>query len=243
MTSFRELKKFFLYILIGSLIVSALVAVVVLILGQFNEITMRVFITLLMVVVHSLISLGFIMGDERQNTFESLVFFTNIFFVLIVISFITSIFGVWEIISGDLLTNLYQTYFILGFAALHCDILYKAIGRRGYMDLIIYLNFVFIAVVVLMLQPMIYVDNAYDVLGGFYFRLLGAASIIDGTLSILTMIFYKLYMHNNPTVIDPLQPTLQGQEPKKGNRGWTFWVWILIVYLLIQLVFTGFNFF
>ncbi|HLC77779.1 MAG TPA: hypothetical protein VJH92_01510 [Candidatus Nanoarchaeia archaeon] len=236
MVNFSEFKKFFLFNLIGGLIISALVAVITVLFGEFNELTGRVLFTLLMVIGHSLISLVFIWDDEKQNTFDRLAFFINVIFVFIVISFLTSIFGIWKVIPGETVWNLYQTYFVIAFASLHGDILSKAIHKENYMDLIIYANYLFMAIVVLMLQPIIYVMNSMDVLGEMYYRILGAIGIIDGTLSILTIIFYRLYMHKHPKVENPLQMGPLEQTPQKAKKRLSIWVWILIFYLSIQII-------
>ncbi len=231
---FAELKKFFLYTLIGALIASAGVAVVTVLVGKFNETSTRVFLTLLMVILHSLISLSFIWDDSRQKTFERLAFFTNVLFMLIVLSFITSILGIWKIISGDLVGKLYQTFFVIGFASLHSDILSKVLQKETYMDLIAYANFVFIILVVGMIMPIIYVANATKVLGETYYRILGALGIIDGTLSILAIIFYKLYIHKHPEAQNLLSAGSQSGDTKK--KGLSTWVWILIIYLIFQMI-------
>jgi hypothetical protein len=238
MVNFAEFKKFFLFNLIGSLIISAIVAVITVLIGEFNEIAWRVLLTLFMVILHSLVCLGFIWDNEKQNTFERLGFFINTLFVLIVLSFITSILGVWKIIPGEFVGHLYLTYFLAAFASLHGDILSKALNKETYIDLIIYVNYLFMAIVVLMLLPVIYIDNSLKVLGEIYFRILGAVGIIDGTLSILTIIFYKLYMHKHPKIENPLENLRQGQKNKEPERkgGLSIWVWLLIIYLLIQIV-------
>lgn len=234
MIKFPEFKKFFLFSLIGALVVSAIVAVITVLVGEFNETAGRVLLTLLMVIAHSLISLAFIWDDERKNTFERLAFFINVLFSIIVASFITSILGIWKVIPGDMVWNLYQTYFVVGFASLHSDILSKALRKEDYLDWIAYLNYVFIGIVVLMLLPVIYAEDAFMVLGELYYRFLGAAAIIDGTLSILAIIFYKLYVHKHPGEQDILFSGGQaGSETQK--KGLSIWVWILLFYLLIQI--------
>ncbi|MEK6873841.1 MAG: hypothetical protein AABW91_03270 [Nanoarchaeota archaeon] len=234
MMDLSEFKKFFLFSLIGSLIISALVAVVTVIIGKFNEITARVLFTLFMVVLHSLVSLTFIWDDEKQNTFERLSLFINIIFFIIVLSFITSILGIWKVIPTDIVWNLYQTYFIVAFAALHVNILVKALNKERYIDMIVYFNYIFIGIVVLMLLPIIYLSNAFNTLGEIYYRILAAVGIIDGTLSILAIIFYKLYLHKHPKSDNPLQGSQLNQTSKK--KGLSIWVWILIIYLIIQIV-------
>ncbi len=235
MIHFSDLKKFFIFNLIGSLVLAALVAVVTVLVGQFDEIVGRVFATLSMVVVHSIVSLVFIWDDSRNNTFDRLPFFINTIFLLVVLSFVNSIFGIWKIISWETVWHVYQTFFILVFAALHSDILSKALSKQTYLDVIIYINYVFIVVVAAMLQPIIYIENLHDRIGDFYYRLLGAVSIVDGTLSILVIIFYKLYMHQHPEISENIfqqnVPVSDGQQPKKSMSPW---VWILILYLVFQ---------
>lgn len=233
MINFAEFKRFFLFSLIGSLVLSAFVAVATVLMGEFNEVSAKVLFTLGMVVLHSLISLVFIWDNDRQNTFERLAFFINVLFVLIVVSFVSSIFGIWEIIPAETVWNLYQAYFVLAFASLHGDILSKALKKERYMDMTIYVNYVFMVIVVLMLQPVIFMDDP-SMLDEIYFRVLGAAGIIDGTLSVLTIIFYKLYMHAHPQE----QNMLAGVNEVGGGqkKGLSVWAWILIVYLATQII-------
>ena len=233
MVEFAEFKRFFIGTLIGSLIIAALVAVVAVLINTFNEVTSRAFLTLFMVVLHSFISLAFIWEDEKQGALERLSFFVNTLFVLVVASFFISIFGIWNLIPGETVWNLYQTLFILAFASLHGNILAKALNKEDYMDIIVYVNYLFMAVVVLMLMPIVFLDNALRELGQMFFRLLAAAGIIDGTLSILTIIFYKLYMKKHPKVENQLQWEPQAQ---KKSSGLSIWVWILLVYLIFQIL-------
>ena len=236
MINFLKLKRVLLYILIGSLIVSSLVAVVAILIGQFNEITTKIFLTLFTVIIHSLVSLLFIWDDERQKTFNRLSFFINVIFFLIVISFITNVFGIWSIIAGSTFWNLYKMYFIIAFASLHVNILAKASHNEKYTDMVIYANYFFAFVVVAMLQPIIFINDSFQVLGGMYYRILGASSLIDGTLSILTIIFYKLYINKHPNVENVLPVSMQQQVAGEKKRGLSIWVWILIIYLLAQFI-------
>jgi hypothetical protein len=222
MIKFSEIKKFCIFSFIASLIIAALVAVVAVLIGHFNEITGRVFLTLFMVVLHSLISLTFVWDDSRQKAFEKLSFFINTIFVIIILSFFASLFGIWKIVGAQTVWHFYQTFFLLAFASLHADILSKAFGKAKYMNAVIEANYIFISIVFLMLQATIYVTNAYIVLGELYYRFLAAAAIIDGTLSVLTIIFYKLYLHNHPEIAIPV---------KKDHV--SIWLVILLLPLII----------
>ena len=236
---FAEFKKFFLFNLAGSLIISAIIAVVTVLIGEFNEVMAKVLLTLFFVVVHSLIGLMFVWNNRNQETFERFSFFGATIFVILALSFITSIFGTWEIFSGETIGNIYQTYFVLAFAALHGEILAGALHKEKYIDNTIYVNYFFMAFVVLMLIPVIFVENATRVLGEMYLRILGAIGIIDGTLSILTIIFYKVFMHNHPKEESPLEKQttyIQGNAKPQKEKKLSLWVWLLIAFLFLQIV-------
>ena len=193
MADLTEFKKFFLFNLIGSLIIAALVAVITVLIGEFNEITMRVFLTLGMVVLHSLISLSFVWNREEKE----LRLTDNALFLFVVISFFTSILGIWRVIPSDIVLNLYQSYFVIFFAIIAIDLLTDALHKKDYLDLLVYVNYFFIITLTIMLQLVIYIDRPMQKLGDFYFRAMAAIGIIIGTLSILTIIFNKIASNKN----------------------------------------------
>lgn len=235
MINFKEFKKYFLYSLIGSLVISAILAVITVLTGTFSEITGKILFTLAMVVLHSLISLVFIWDNDRQRTFERLSFFINVLFTIIVISFITSIFGIWNIVPSEIVWKLYQSYIVIGFAALHGDILSKVLKKETYLDRIVYVNYVFMAIVVVMLLVILFTNDAEKALGELFFRILGAALIIDGTLSVMAIIFYKIYMNKHPELQNDLSRGTGMESNQK--KGLSIWVWILIIYLIVQIIF------
>ena len=235
MINFANLKKLLIYTLVACLILAASVAVITVLIGQFTQVTSRVFVTLFIAVIHSLVSLMFIWDDSRRDTFTRLSFFINTVFIIIVLSFFTCIFGVWKIVSGETIFHLYLSYFVFAFAALHADILSKAFGKEKYMDKVIYANYFFILVVIAMLQPIIHSNLLNFNISGMYYRFLGAAAIIDGTLSILTIIFHRLFMHKHPELENILAPapSKDGQPARKGLH---WWVWLLIIWLAAQII-------
>lgn len=243
MVDFAEFKRFFLFNMIGSLILCAAIAVISILVGSFGEVTWKSLTTLLMIVIHSLIALAFIWDNEKQGTFNRLSFFINVIFIIIVLSFITSIFAIWEILPSIHVGHCYLTYFVIAFAALHADILSKALHLQDYLDGIIFLNYIMMVGVVGMLIPVIFIEHAGSVLDPFYFRFLGALGVIDGTLSILTIIFYKLHMIKHPRADNTLGYVPEGvakqrqdlESPAVKKKGLSVWVWILIIYLVFQI--------
>lgn len=242
---FEKFKRFFLQTLIGCLIAAALLSVVTVLAGQFNDTFAKALLTLLVIAVHSLVSFGFILNHEKQPNVENLELFTNATFMIIVLSFITSVLGIWGIIGGELVGKLYMTYFVLLFAILHGEVLAKTLGEESYIDNIVYGNFVFMFFVVLMLLPVIFFGS--EQFDSIYYRLLAAFGIIDATLTLLTVILHKLYLQKHPKVNDavfaiqpggPNTPASTQAQPQahQPKRGMNILVIILIAFLALQFI-------
>ena len=233
MVDFSQVKKYLIFNLIGCLVLAALVAVVVVIVGKFNDVTQKALVTLLVAMLHSLVSLLFVWDDSRRNAFNRLPIFVNTIFILVITSFFTLLFGIWKILPYGTLTvgHLYQTYLMVAFAALHVDLLYKVVRIQKLIDGVVFANYLFIAVVLMMVQPIVYTKNAYMVLHPMYFRLLSAAIIIDGTLTLLAIIFYRLYLHSHPEIKNSME--LSGQTGFARPRGLSAVIWVIIIFLMI----------
>jgi len=49
-----------------------------------------------------------------------------------------------------------------------------------------------------MLMPIIYMDNVKEIFGEMFYRILGAVSIIDGTLSVFDSHLFKIVYTQHP---------------------------------------------
>lgn len=242
-----KLKNYFLKIMIGCLVAAGVIAVTTVLTGHFNEIFGKSLLTILLIAIHALVSFGYIDLNEKNKSVNDLTFFHNTTFVLIVLSFVTSIFGVWGVMSGDLVAKLYATYVILLFAVLHGETLSKMINNDSTIDNVVRVNYVFMVVVVLLIVPVIYASDPAS-LGDFYYRILAAFGIIDAILTLVAIILNKLYLQKHPKV----NPTLFGNTPitlgatapaaapaapaAQPKKGMNILVVILIVFLGFQLV-------
>lgn len=244
--NFESAKRFFFKILIACLVAAASLAVVTILVGHFSDTLEKALLTIFLIAAHALISFGFISTNEKQDVLEDLKIFTNATFGVIVLSFITSIFGVWHIISADMVSKLYLVYFVLLFATLHAEILSKIVKIQSNLAKYVISNYLFMFVVVVMLMPVIFVNDKSS-LGSFYYRLLAASGIIDATLSMVTIILHKLYLQKNPLTKDlafsapqALGGTAMGvgaqQTVAPQKRGMNIFVKILIAYITLQIL-------
>ncbi|MEI7803106.1 MAG: DUF1566 domain-containing protein [Bacteroidota bacterium] len=241
-----KFKKLILWIMIGAFIACALVAVVSILVGSFNDTSKRALSTIFLVAVHSLICLGFIQSFNGKKSTESFNLFTNVLFALVVGSFIISVVRVWDLISLLTLWKIYLSFLVILFASLHVDFLSKALGKEKYLDLIIYINYGIIVLVLVMLQAFIFQNNFNWVLADSFFRILGAAAIVDGTLSILTIIFLRLHLQKNSEDLNKetnvAKTIVVGSQTSSPKKKWSVWIWILIVYLSFQIIFPMYYF-
>ena len=212
-----QLKKLAINTMIGSLIGAAVVAVIAVLAGEFNDIFGKALFTLLIVTLHALVCLGFLDGRAKNSDLDSLKVFTNTIFVLIVFSFVTAIFGIWDLLPGSLIGKLYGTYFVVAFATLHGEMLHKTTGLDTRINNIVYGNYAAMGLVVVLLLPLLWASFSSD-FPAFYYRLLAATAIVDATLTILAVILHKLYLQKHPQLQSELFNQVVYTVDANGNR-------------------------
>ena len=137
----------------------------------------------------------------KKKKHSSLYVFTNATFGIIVLSFITSVFGLWSVFPGTIVGQLYLLYFVLLFAILHGEILAKTLGKLGKINTFVYSNFILMILVVIMIIPVIFLRDTVE-LGSFYYRVVAALGVVDATLTLIAVILHKLYIQKHPATVD-----------------------------------------
>jgi hypothetical protein len=209
----EQLKKLSIQVMVGSLIAAAVLAVVAVLAGSFNDTFVRALLTLGLVAFHALASLAFIGSTEKKSS--QLAVFNNTVFVVIVLSFFTSVLGTWEALSGALVGKLYLTYLIVLFASLHGEMLAQTLGKEAYINRVVYANYALMAFVILLLLPIVWSPDTD--FAGFYYRLLAASGIVDATLTILAVIFHRLYLQKHPRIKSTIFAVVPGGTDANGN--------------------------
>lgn len=231
-----SMKKMAINVMIGSLIGSAVIAVVAVLIGQFNDILGRALLTLLIVALHALASLGFLESRSKVADAADTQTVTNTIFILIVCSFVTAVFGNWDLATPVIVGKLYLTYFIVAFAVLHGEMLFKTRGLEARIDNIVKANYVFMSVVIALLIPVVWITQT-DLLPDFYYRLLAATAIVDATLTILAVILHKLYIQKHPKAPSQLFSTVPGAGGAAAPKRKTHPLLIILgLFLLLQFV-------
>ncbi len=239
----EQLKKLSIQVMIGGLIGAAVIAVIAVLAGSFSDTFEKALVTLLLVMVHALACLGFVEQTAKTSN-NNFKFFENSVFFLIVLSFFTSIFGVWGVLEGSLVAKLYGTYFVLLFACLHGQMLSQTKGKQLNIDNIVNANYALMSVVILLILPLIW--SLSSSFASIYYRILAACGIVDATLTILAVILHRMYIQRHPEVISAIYsvtpqfdasghpvPVAQAQVQKRHLHPL---IWLLAIFLIGQLV-------
>lgn len=247
---FKEIKNLVIKILIGCLVAAAALAVVAVLVGGLSDILWRAIVTLILVAGHAVAALTYISTSEHSEGKEELGFFSNAVFVVIILSFITSVLGTWNLLSSSIVWKLYGTYLVLLFAVLHGNMLHQSTGKTSTIDNIVKFNYLFMVIVVGMILPIIYFDTgSFD---GLYYRFLSAFAIIDATLTIVAVALHRLYLNKHPKdasalfSTSPVQLDANGQQvvvqqaPKRHTNPLLILFAIYLIFQLLSAVAVGF---
>lgn len=219
-----SIKKYFLYIMVAGLILSALISIIAVLFGEFNEFIQRSLLTTVMIVVHSLIALAFVSASvEKSNRADEVI--VDTIFGIIVASFVTSILSIWDILNGPIVSDLYLLYIYAAIAAVMCRALLQVNRDDSKIRLLADASIGATIFLFLLLMPSIFVNDA-AVLPDIYYRGLGAAAILLGTMSVLTAILYKLYLNKHPELQALNHPKQQSSSVLK----------VVVIILLILLL-------
>ncbi|HEY1085683.1 MAG TPA: hypothetical protein VGE34_03070 [Candidatus Saccharimonadales bacterium] len=214
------IKKYFLYVLVGGLVASALISIVSILAGEFSDTSTKALWTTISIVFHSLLGLAFLSADQSPRRDTSLI--VNTVFGVVIASLATSIFGIWEIVDGVIIGDLYQVYFM----ALIANLVIAALLNTSMQDKVVrYLTWSTIGAIATMfiaLLPWIFQDNYYD-LPDVYFRILAALAIVLATLAVLTTIFDRLYQMKHP----------RPKQPLDGGASMTVKIIVIIIAVIV----------
>lgn len=180
------MKKVFLVSLIASLSVSALVAILIFLIGNFGETEARLLFTTLSIGGYSITGLcSAALYDKRKYTG-----FALLGIVIAVIGFLVTVGGIWEIIDFDTTWKAVAVCAILSLSIAHASLLLLAKSENGLVKSLLYATIVFIVVVAGMLIHLIVLD--FNAVGEYYYRLLGVFAVVDVLGTILVPILRRI---------------------------------------------------
>jgi len=183
-----ELKKGLLWAGIGALCVSALMAVVIFLLGTFGELETKLLMTTFTIGWYSLAtSMAFGTYNRHLAIIAGTALLVSVTGVLVTLHIIWA--NGWDF-SSETEVKVALILLILSFSLAHSSLLLKMLSANVWQNGIIFGTVGLIAVVGVMLINLIVSD--FDAIPEFYYRFLAAAVVLDALGTILVPIVKKL---------------------------------------------------
>ena len=187
-----NLKKFFLYLLICSIALSAVMGIWAIISGEFGELQGKILATTTTVVGTSILGLACGAYLESQRSRNLPMFVVPIFGIIFTI--ISAMIVLWIIWADHSWNNegLYKTLatcLIFAFSLAQLSLLSLAqLAKRFYW--VIVTAYIVILALALITSTIVIFEPAND--SGFVLRLIGVLAVVDAAITVMTPIFHRL---------------------------------------------------
>ncbi len=210
-----NLKRLFLYTLIGSVVISALIGIGVLLLGNLGEIEVRVLMTTLTITVTSILGLAngayFESGRGRR--------LGSVGIVVSIVAAVMTLFIVWNVLDDDqTFIKSALTAMILAVSTSHLSLLSLARLDRRFEWSNMAARIVIGALVGLILF-IVWIEPSGD--GDTLARTMGVIAILIAAITVMTPVFHKLSAGDDEAAeidaeIERLRKQLAELEAKKA---------------------------
>jgi len=192
-----KLKVAFLYVLIGGLAISALISIVAILIGEFNDVVQKALATTFIFVTHSLLILALVSADRNDSIGKSL--FATTIFTAVILNMLTTTLGTWGVWGDDISWRAFLFFVLaIGSSFIATGILKLRVAHRPT-KYSVYGTVGVIAALTLVLIPWIFAHDPSS-LGDFYYRLIGALTILGVTMFALSVIFNRIAVSQNPAL-------------------------------------------
>ncbi len=188
-----NLKRLFLYLLIVSVVVSAVMGIAVLLIGEFGELSTRVLMTTLTVTVTSILGLAcgayYESGRGRYLPLAGVIFS--------IIAALMTFLIIWDVLDENkTFTKVTVTMMMLAVSCSHLSLLSIArLDRRFAWSRIA--AFVFVALLNAILLFILWFEPESS--GDLVSRIIGVLSILIASITVMTPVFHKLSSTENDT--------------------------------------------
>lgn len=219
-------NKYFLYTLVAGLVVSALISITAVLIGEFNSTMGRALGTTGSMVAHTLVALLLLSNGTKHNKGNSLVL--NTLLLITIASFITSLLGIWDLISGRIVGDLYLVYFYTFGAVLWVQLLLEVGNNlvdkatRITSQISIGLTALFYVLIV----PTAFI-NYPDKIAEIHLRAIAASAIALATASVLSTVFHRIHVFKHPEV----------KSLPSTKSGWDIVMAVIVLFFGLPIIF------
>lgn len=191
-----KVKLAFLYVLIASLVASALTAVIALIIGELNEAILKALGTVFIFFTHSLFVLAIVWADTHNRLGKALI--STSILAVTVLNMLTATLGIWGVITGDLMWRLTGLYFLILAAVFLITGAMKLTVKNTAVQSLVYATIGLVVVQTLALVP--WVLNLFGNLDSLYFRIVSAITIVAATTFLTALILRGIVVARQPAL-------------------------------------------
>lgn len=200
--SVSEIRAGLIKALLACLVAAAAVAVFAILVGSMTDIVWRAIGTIVVAMLHIFLVfsvLSVTVDQKNQALARSSNFLINATAGIVILSFFTAVLQIWDALPGDISMKLYATYLVLFACLLHVKALLDVEAMDKKLHPYVFGNTFFISIVAAMILGVVYVGaDGFQLLNGFYGRLLAASAIIDVTLSMIIAVLQRLNIQKHP---------------------------------------------
>ena len=183
-----KLKLAFLYVLIGGLAASALVAIIALLIGSFSSEIQKSLLTIFVFFSHSLFILALLWADKNNEVGRTVL--PTAIFTLALANMVTSTLATWEIISTQMAWHFVGLYvLVIGAVFIITGILKLRISHQAT-RILLQITVGAISAIVIALIP--WVLQLWTPLDPFYFRIVAALSIFASASFLIAIILRSI---------------------------------------------------
>lgn len=191
-----NIKRAFLYVLVGGLVVSAIISISAILIGEFNSVVSKALLTTFVFMTHSLIVLGIILADRDNLVGKSLV--PTVILGSVIASMLTSSLGIWQIWGAEYSWRAISLYaLIIGATFLYTWTRQLKINHT-VTKLSANVTLGVIALLTLVLSVWIIAPESELVQQPFFYRAIGALAVLGITTLAVAAIFNRVAVNQNP---------------------------------------------
>lgn len=226
-----KLKLWLLYVLIGGLVAAALIAIVAVLVGEFNTVLQKALGTIFIFVTHSLFILGLVWTDTQNRLGRSIIPTTLLATGLA--NIVTSTLGTWEIISTETAWRAVLFYMLLIGSAFLTTAAFRLRVPVKTIQILTYVTVGSIVAWTLMLTPWVFavVEN----FNPLYFRIIAALTILVATTLLVTVILRTIALAREVG----LREKIKAERAAKKMHGGLLAYYIVIGIIVSQVWFVG----
>lgn len=201
-----NLKKIFLISMIIALSISALIGIVIFIIGEFEDTQAKILVTTLSFGGYSLTGLccSTIFGRDNLRPISI------VGMIVSVIGLVLMVVGIWEMVRSDDYWKLVFTFLVLAVALGHICLMLLIRPKTAGVKASMIATIVFISLLSLLILYLIYGWRSIDD-GEVYFRLVGVVAILDVLGTIVTPIMNVAMGSKSPTGTSDPGPGTEGE--------------------------------